>query len=57
MKRTFSAGIVHESDWYIAQCLDTDVGIAIDGAFDSDTAAGMMPIAHRVAGVLESRRS
>ena len=27
------------------------------GAFDSDTATGMMPVAHRVAGVLASRRS
>jgi len=26
-------------------------------AFDSDTATGMMPVAHRVAGVLAFRRS
>jgi hypothetical protein len=27
------------------------------GAFDSDTATGMMPVAHRVVGVLAFRRS
>jgi hypothetical protein len=32
----------------------TDEGVAVGGAFDSDTATGMMPIAHRVAGVLAS---
>jgi len=35
----------------------TDERVAVGGAFDSDTATGMMPIAHRVAGVLASRRS
>jgi hypothetical protein len=35
----------------------TDEGVAVGGAFDSDTATGMMPVAHRVAGVLASRRS
>jgi hypothetical protein len=35
----------------------TDEGVAVGGAFDSDTATGMMPIAHRVAGVLASWRS
>jgi hypothetical protein len=29
----------------------TDEGVAVGGAFDSDTATGLMPIAHRVAGV------
>ncbi|MGH3542282.1 MAG: hypothetical protein ACRDRT_02685 [Pseudonocardiaceae bacterium] len=33
--------------------LITDEGVA----FDSDTATGMMPVAHRVAGVLAFRRS
>ena len=35
--------------WHLG--LITDEGVA----FDSDTATGMMPVAHRVAGVLESR--
>ena len=35
----------------------TDEGVAVGGAFDRDTATGMMPIAHRVAGVLTSWRS
>jgi hypothetical protein len=35
----------------------TDEGVAVGGAFDSDTAVGMMPVAHRVAGVIASRRS
>jgi hypothetical protein len=30
----------------------TDEGVAVGGAFGSDTATGMMPAAHRVAGVL-----
>jgi hypothetical protein len=30
-------------------------GVAVGGAFDSDTATGMMPIAHRIAGVIASR--
>jgi len=25
MKRTFSASIVREDDWYVAQCLEVDV--------------------------------
>jgi predicted RNase H-like HicB family nuclease len=25
MKRTFTASITHEGDWYIAQCLEVDV--------------------------------
>jgi hypothetical protein len=29
----------------------TDEGAAVGGAFDSDTATGLMPIAHRVAGM------
>jgi hypothetical protein len=29
----------------------TDEGVAAGGAFDSDTATGLMPIAHHVAGV------
>jgi len=37
--------------------LITDEGVAVAGAFDSDTATGMMPVAHRVAGVLAFRRS
>ena len=37
--------------------LITDEGVAVGGAFDGDTATGMMPVAHRVAGVLASRRS
>jgi hypothetical protein len=38
--------------------LITDEGIAVGGgAFDTDTATGMMPGAHRVAGVLAFRRS
>jgi hypothetical protein len=37
--------------------LITDEGVAVGGAFDSDTATGMMPAAHRVAGVLTSWRS
>jgi hypothetical protein len=32
--------------------LITDEGVVVGGAFDSDTATGMMPVAHRVAGVL-----
>ena len=28
----------------------TDEGVAVGGAFGSDTATGMMPMAHRVAG-------
>ena len=35
----------------------TDEGVAVGGAFDSDTATGMMPVAHHLAGVLASRRS
>ncbi len=30
----------------------TDEGVAVGGAFGSDTATGMTPMAHRVAGVL-----
>jgi hypothetical protein len=37
--------------------LITDEGVAVGGAFDSDTATGMMPVSHRVAGVLAFRRS
>jgi hypothetical protein len=29
-----------------------DEGVAVGGAFDSDTATGMMPVAHRVDGVI-----
>jgi hypothetical protein len=29
----------------------TDEGVAGGGAFDSDTAIGLTPVAHRVAGV------
>jgi hypothetical protein len=29
----------------------TDEGVAVGGAFDSDTATGMKLVAHRVAGV------
>jgi hypothetical protein len=35
----------------------TDEGVAVGGAFDSDTATGVMPAAQRVAGVLTSWRS
>jgi hypothetical protein len=35
----------------------TGEGVAVGGAFDSDTATGMMPAAQRVAGVLTSWRS
>ena len=35
----------------------TDEGAAVGGAFDSDTATGMMPIADRVAGVGSFRGS
>ena len=31
----------------------TDEGVAVGGAFDSDTATGMKLVAHRVAGVPE----
>ena len=45
----------------VAGCRDmgpiTDEGVAVGGAFDSDTATGMMPAAQRVAGVLTSWRS
>jgi hypothetical protein len=34
-----------------------DEGVAVGGTFDSDAATGMMPIAHRVAGVLTFPRS
>jgi hypothetical protein len=34
-----------------------DEGVAVGGAFDSDTATGVMPIAHRVVGVLAPWRS
>jgi hypothetical protein len=37
--------------------LITDEGVGVGGAFDSDTATGMMPVAHRVAGVRSFRRS
>jgi hypothetical protein len=33
----------------------TDEGVKVGGAFDSDTATGMMPMRTGVAGVLESR--
>jgi hypothetical protein len=32
----------------------TDEGVVVGGAFDGDTASGMKPIAHRLAGVLAS---
>jgi len=35
--------------------LITDEGIAVGGAFDIDTATGVMPVAHPVAGVLAFR--
>ena len=35
----------------------TDEDVAVGGAFDSDTATGMMPVADRVAGVRSSLRS
>ena len=35
----------------------TDEGVGVGGAFDSDTATGMIPVAHRVAGVRSFRRS
>jgi hypothetical protein len=35
----------------------TDEGVAVGGAFDSDTATGMMSATQRVAGVLTSWRS
>jgi hypothetical protein len=37
--------------------LITDEGVTVGSAFGSDTATGMMPVAHRVAGVLAFRRS
>jgi len=37
--------------------LTADEGAAVGGAFDSDTATGMMPVAHRFGGVLAFRRS
>jgi hypothetical protein len=37
--------------------LITDEGVAVGGAFDSDTATCMTPVAHRVAGELQFRRS
>jgi len=40
-----------------AKRLITDEGVAVGGVFDSDTATGMMPVAHRAAGVLAFRRS
>lgn len=33
----------------------TDEGVAGGGAFGSDTAAGLIPVAHRVAGVRSFR--
>ena len=33
----------------------TAEGVAVGGAFDSDTATAIMPIAHRVVGVLAFR--
>lgn len=35
----------------------TDKGVALGGAFDSDTATGLLPIAQHVATVLTFRRS
>jgi uncharacterized protein YunC (DUF1805 family) len=35
----------------------TDEGVAVGGAFHSDTATGVMSVAHRVAGVRSFRRS
>jgi hypothetical protein len=35
----------------------TDEGVVVGGAFDRVMATGIMPIAHRGAGVLASRRS
>jgi hypothetical protein len=35
--------------------LITDEGVAVGGAFNGDTATGMMPVAHRVVGLLASR--
>jgi hypothetical protein len=40
-----------------ARRLITDEGVAVGGVYGSDTATGMMPVAHRVAGVLPFRRS
>jgi hypothetical protein len=37
--------------------LFTDEGVAVGGAFAGDTATGMMPVAHRVAGVGSFRGS
>jgi len=34
--------------------LITDEGVAVGGAFDSDTATGMMPAAQRVARMLST---
>ena len=33
-KRTFSASVVQEGDWYVAQCLEVDV--ASQGATDAE---------------------
>jgi hypothetical protein len=46
-----------ENQGRVGYRLITDEGVAVGGAFDSDTATGMMPVAHRVAGLLASRRS
>lgn len=39
MKRTFTASITHEDDWYIAQCLEVDV--ASQGASAEEALANL----------------
>jgi hypothetical protein len=41
----------------LGRSTDYPKGVAVGGAFDSDTATGIMPDAQRVAGVLTSWRS
>jgi hypothetical protein len=53
-----SEGFLHHRQ--TLSCLNgpiTDKGVAVGGAFDSDTATVMTPITHGVAGVLACRRS
>ena len=39
MKRTFTASITHEGDWFVAQCLEVDV--ASQGETEEDALANL----------------
>ena len=39
MKRTFSASVVQEGEWYVAQCLEVD--IASQGATEAEALANL----------------